>query len=46
VSEVRERFLGQGADPIGSTAEEFREHIVSELRRYTDVIEAAGIQAE
>jgi tripartite-type tricarboxylate transporter receptor subunit TctC len=46
VSEVRERFISQGADPIGSTAEQFREHIVSELRRYTDVIKAAGIQAE
>ncbi len=46
VPEVRERFLDQGAEPIGSTAEAFHEHIVSELRRYKDVIQAAGIQAE
>jgi tripartite-type tricarboxylate transporter receptor subunit TctC len=44
--EVKERFVAEGADPIGSTADEFREHIVSERRRYTDVIKAAGIQAE
>jgi|SoiMethySBSTD1v2_1073268.scaffolds.fasta_scaffold210021_3 tripartite-type tricarboxylate transporter receptor subunit TctC len=44
--DVRQRLLGEGAEPIGSTAEQLREHIVSELRRYSDVIKAAGIQAE
>jgi tripartite-type tricarboxylate transporter receptor subunit TctC len=46
VAGVRESFLSQGADPLGSTPEEFGAHIASELRRYAKVIKEAGIKAE
>jgi tripartite-type tricarboxylate transporter receptor subunit TctC len=46
IAGVRESFLSQGADPIGSTPEEFGAHVASELKRYTKVIKEAGIKPE
>jgi tripartite-type tricarboxylate transporter receptor subunit TctC len=42
--EVRERFTGIGARPVGSTPEELAEHIRKELARWPKVIQAADIR--
>jgi len=46
VADVKERFVSQGADPIGSTPEQFGAHIASELKRYTGIIKDAGIKPD
>jgi len=46
VPDVKERFLSQGAEPIGSSPEQFAAYIVSELRRYTKIIKDSGIRPE
>jgi len=43
---VREQLIAQGADPIGSTAEEFRARIRSDIEKWTRTIKAAGVRAE
>jgi tripartite-type tricarboxylate transporter receptor subunit TctC len=42
--DVRERFAGLAADPVGSTSEEFRKIIESELARWTAVAKAGNIK--
>jgi tripartite-type tricarboxylate transporter receptor subunit TctC len=44
--ETRERFAGDGADPVGNTPEEFARFIQSELVKWAKVARAAGIKAE
>lgn len=44
--EIKERFMAQGAELVGSTPEEFTVHIRSELRRWAEVIRSAGITPE
>jgi tripartite-type tricarboxylate transporter receptor subunit TctC len=44
-SEVRAQFAEQGAEIAGGTPEEFGAFIKSELARWTQVIRAAGIEA-
>jgi tripartite-type tricarboxylate transporter receptor subunit TctC len=44
--EVRERFLAQGVEPLGSTPEAFGAHIRSEMARWGRVVREAGVQAE
>ena len=41
--EVRERLVADGADPVGSSAEEFAAYIKRELARWARVIEQARI---
>jgi tripartite-type tricarboxylate transporter receptor subunit TctC len=43
---VRERFLADGADIIGSTPEEFSAYIASETAKWAKVIKSAGIKPE
>ena len=43
---MTEQLLAQGADPIGSTAEEFGSRIKSDIAKWTVIIKAAGIKAE
>lgn len=43
---VKERFNAEGAEPVGSSPEEFASHVRNELRRWADVIKAAGIAPE
>ena len=43
---VRERFLAQGAELVGSSPEEFSKLIRSELRRWAEVVKATGITPE
>lgn len=43
---IRERFLGDGADLIGSTPEEFAALIKTEIVKWAKVIREAGIKPE
>lgn len=43
VPSVRDRFIAQSSELVGSTPEEFSRHVQAELRRWGDVIRAAGI---
>ena len=45
-SEVRAKLLAAGAEPVGSTPEEFAAFIAADFERWTRVIRAAGIAAE
>jgi tripartite-type tricarboxylate transporter receptor subunit TctC len=44
--DVARRLALEGAEVVGSTPEEFGEHIKSEIARVGKVVRAAGIQAE
>src|SRR5471032_42767 len=43
---VSDALIAQGADPIGSTPEEFQTRIKSDIDKWTRTIKAAGVQAE
>ncbi|MDP1671858.1 MAG: tripartite tricarboxylate transporter substrate binding protein [Burkholderiales bacterium] len=44
--EVRQRLLNDGAEPIGSSPEEFSAYLRSETAKWAKVIQAAGIKPE
>jgi len=44
--DVKERFASQGLETVGSTPEQFREHIKRETAKYAKIIKAAGIKAD
>ena len=44
--EVREKLLGLGADPVGSTPEQYTAFIQAEIAKWAKVIKAAGIKGE
>jgi tripartite-type tricarboxylate transporter receptor subunit TctC len=44
--DVRERMLNLGAEPVGSTPEEFGAYIRSEAAKYARVIKASGARAD
>jgi tripartite-type tricarboxylate transporter receptor subunit TctC len=44
--DVRERLIADGADPLGSTPEEFAAFIRSETVKWAKVVKSAGIQPE
>jgi tripartite-type tricarboxylate transporter receptor subunit TctC len=43
-TEVRERFLAQGVEPVGSTPEQFAAFIEAEMPRWAAAARSAGIQ--
>ena len=43
---VHAALIAQGADPIGSTAEEFRARIRADIEKWARTIKAAGVRAE
>lgn len=43
---VRERYLAQGAEVVGSSPQEFSKYIRDELKRWGEVIKSAGITLE
>ena len=43
---VREKLVAQGMFPVGSTPEEFTEHILAQKEQYAKVIKQAGIKAD
>ncbi len=44
--DIRERLVSQGADPIGSTPEEFRAHIKAEIAKWGKAVLASGARVE
>jgi tripartite-type tricarboxylate transporter receptor subunit TctC len=44
--DIKARFAGDGADPVGNTPEEFARYIQSELTKWAKVAREAGIQPE
>lgn len=46
VPEVAERLGAQGAEPVGSTPEEFAQVIASETKRWTEIVKAANVRLE
>jgi tripartite-type tricarboxylate transporter receptor subunit TctC len=44
--DVRQRLLDQGAEPVGSTTEEFDRVLRAEVAKWQEVIGAAGIRAD
>ena len=44
--EVRERFARLGAEPVGSTPEEFDAFIKAEIAKWAKVVKEAGIKAD
>lgn len=44
--EMKSVLLGEGADPIGNTPDEFAAMVKSEIAKWAQVIKAAGIKAE
>ncbi len=44
--EVRQRLLNDGAEPVGSSPEQFAAYIRSETEKWAKVIKAAGIKPE
>lgn len=43
---IKERFVTDGADPVGNTPEEFRRYIQSEITKWAKVARDAGIKPE
>jgi tripartite-type tricarboxylate transporter receptor subunit TctC len=44
--DVRERFLAQGVEPMGSTPEQFGDHIRSQMAKWGKVVRDSGVKAE
>jgi tripartite-type tricarboxylate transporter receptor subunit TctC len=44
--DVRERFLAQGVEPVGSTPEQFGDHIRGQMAKWSEVVRKAGVKAE
>ena len=44
--EVRQRLLNDGAEPVGSSPEEFTAYLRAETEKWAKVIQAAGIKPE
>jgi tripartite-type tricarboxylate transporter receptor subunit TctC len=44
--DIKEKLVGMGSDPVGSTPEEFLEHVKKELARWGKVIRENGIKPE
>jgi tripartite-type tricarboxylate transporter receptor subunit TctC len=43
---IRDRFLADGADPVGSTPDQFHNFVANEVGKWTKVVKASGIKAE
>jgi tripartite-type tricarboxylate transporter receptor subunit TctC len=43
---IRDRLIADGAEPVGSTPEQFAKFVANEITKWTGVVKAAGIKAE
>jgi tripartite-type tricarboxylate transporter receptor subunit TctC len=43
---IQEQFHAAGSEPESSTPEELKAFVVSEIRKWADIVKAAGIQPE
>jgi tripartite-type tricarboxylate transporter receptor subunit TctC len=46
IPEVREALLAQGTDPVGSSPEEFGQHLRNEIQKWAKVVQASGLHAD
>jgi tripartite-type tricarboxylate transporter receptor subunit TctC len=46
MADVREKLSGVGADPVGSTPEQFAAFIQTEIKKYAKVIQEAGVKID
>ncbi len=44
--QIHDRLLADGAEPVGSTPAEFREHLAAEIAKWRKVVASAGITAK
>jgi tripartite-type tricarboxylate transporter receptor subunit TctC len=44
--DVREKLLALGIEPVGSTPEQFTEHVRKEIARWTPIIEKSGVKTD
>ena len=44
--DIGERMAGDGGEPLGSTPEQFRQHLIDEIARWRKVVQVAGIRVE
>jgi tripartite-type tricarboxylate transporter receptor subunit TctC len=44
--DIRQKLIEQGGDPVGGTSEELERVVKSELKKWTEVIQAAKIKLE
>ena len=44
--DVREKLLGQGADPVGNTPEAFAQYIQDEIAKWAKVVRASGARVD
>jgi tripartite-type tricarboxylate transporter receptor subunit TctC len=44
--DVRQRFTHGGVTPVGGTAEQFTDHIRSEVAKWAKVVKATGARVE
>jgi tripartite-type tricarboxylate transporter receptor subunit TctC len=43
---IEESLLKAGIEPLSSTPDELRDYVVSETKKWADIVKAAGIQPE
>ena len=46
LSDMREKLLSLGIEPIGSTPEQFTNHLIKEIARWTPLIQKAGLKVD
>jgi tripartite-type tricarboxylate transporter receptor subunit TctC len=44
--DIREKLLALGIDPVGSTPEQFTEHLRKEIARWTPIIQNSGVKVD
>jgi tripartite-type tricarboxylate transporter receptor subunit TctC len=44
--EMRERIVGIGLEPVGSTPEEFRKLVIADVKRFAELVKLAGVEPE